>query len=163
MASLGHGISDAVRNHIPVWVDSQVVDLLYEGYKKANGPYPKPTFANNIKKPENWVRKKRVSTSSGWERQYHCKTVQSAQLIVHSPSTDMSANAYVFKVDGEPVAGGKTKLKSVQISTALSKDKTSGRLQDIQFVKFSEEEIIKMRTQMEFGDGFSHLEEERIA
>jgi len=164
MASLGHGISDAVRNHIPVWIDEVLIDLLYEHYKKAGGVLEKPAFRSRIRQSEQWVRKSRRNTSSGYERLYHCKTVQKATLIVHSPPEDMSANGYVFQIDGKPVAGGKTKMKSVQVSTALSRtDKTSVRPQDVVFVKFSEEELQKMRVQAEYGDGLDYFEHEREA
>lgn len=167
MASLGHGISDAVRNHIPVWVDDQVVDLLYTEYKNTGGVLQKDGFSGfraRIKDPKNWVRKSRRQTNSGYERLYACKPVQKATLVVHSPQTDMSANGYVFQVDGKVVAGGKTKLKSVQVDAKVSKnDKTSSRLQDIAFVKFSEEDVRRMRTQMEFGDGYDYFEDERQA
>jgi len=167
MPSLGHGISDAVRNHIPIWVDSQVIDLLYEEYKKSGGTLSKDGyggFGRRIREATDWVRKSRRTTSSGFERKYHCKTCQKATLIVHSPPDDMSANSYVFCIDDKAVAGGKTKLKSTHISSAVSaKDKTTARPQDVQFVKFTEEELRKMRTRMEFGNGFEHLEFEREA
>lgn len=166
MASIGHGISDAVRNHIPVWVDEALVDVLFEEFKKANGTLPKDGrsgFRSRIRESSDWVRKSRKNTSTGFERLYHCKTVQKATLIVHSPPKDDCANGYVFLMDGKPIAGGKTKMKSTHITTALSKDKTSLKPTDVQFVKFSEEELRKMRTQMEFGDGFESLEMEREA
>jgi hypothetical protein len=164
MASIGKGISDAVRNHIPVWIDDAVVNVLYSEYKKANGMLSKEGlsgFKSRIKSASSWVRKSRKSTNTGFERLYHCKTVQKATLIVHSPPKDDSANAYVFMMDGKPIAGGKTKLKSTHVTTALSKDKTSLKAIDVQFVKFSEAELISMRTRMEFGDGFEFLEMER--
>lgn len=167
MASIGHGISDAVRNHIPVWVDDSLVEVLFTEYKKAGGVLSKDGsqgFRSRIRSSSDWVRKSRKTTPSGYERLYHCKTVQKASLIVHSPESDMSANGYVFCIDGKPVAGGKTKLKSVQVSTAISRgDKTSVRPQDVTFVKFSEEELQKMRVQAEYGDGFDYFENEREA
>lgn len=167
MPSLGHGISDAVRNHIPIWVDETLVDILFTEYQKGGGTLKKEGyqgFRSRIRGATDWVRKSRKTTSSGFERLYHCKTVPKATLIVHSPESDQSANGYVFCMDGKPVAGGKTKMKSTHITTALSKnDKTSIKPADVTFVKFSEEELRKMRTQMEFGDGFEHLELERGA
>lgn len=167
MPSIGHGISDAVRNHIPIWVDDQVVDLLYGEYKRTNGILNKEGsggFRARVRDPKNWVRKSRKTTGSGFERFYQCKPVQKASLIVHSPGSDMSANGYVFQIDGKAVVGGKTKMKSTQVSTTLSRgDKSSSRYTDTIFVKFSEEELRKMRTEMEFGDGFEHLELERQA
>lgn len=167
MGSLGHGISEAVRNHIPIWIDDHLVDVLYEEYKKSGGVLNKEGqsgFKRRVRESSSWVRKSRKTTTSGFERLYHCKTVQKASLIVHSPPGDLSANGYVFCVDSKPIAGGKTKLKSVQVSASLSKnDKTTMRAQDVQFVKFSEEELRKMRTEMEFGDGFERLEFEREA
>lgn len=164
MASIGHGISDAVRNHIPVWVDNQLVDVLYSEYQKSGGTLKKDGFngfSYKVKQSSDWVRKSRKNTNSGFERLYHCKTVAKATLIVHSPESDQSANGYVFCIDNKPIAGGKTKLKSTHVTIALSKDKTSVKAHELQFVKFSEEDLRKMRTQMEFGDGFSHLEMER--
>jgi hypothetical protein len=167
MSSLGHGISDAVRNHIPLWIDDSLVDILFDVYAKSNGTLKKDGaygFRRNIREAGNWVRKSRKTTSSGYERLYQCKPVKNATLTVHSPAGDMSANGYVFCIDGKPIAGGKTKLQSTHVTTALSKkDKTSMRPTDVHFVKFSEEELRKMRTEMEFGDGFGHLEMERMA
>lgn len=165
MISLGHGISDAVRNHIPIWVDDSLVDALFTEYKKAGGVLDRQGFRSRIRQSDQWVRKSRKNTSTGYERLYHCKTVQKATLIVHSPVTDMSANGYVFQIDGKAVAGGKTKMKSVQVSTQLSRtDKTSVNPTDVTFVKFSEEELQRMRVQAEFGgDGFDYFENEREA
>jgi|SRR5271166_4072748 len=165
MASLGHGISDAVRNHIPVWVDDPLVEALFTEYKKAGGVLDRTGFRTRIRQSDQWVRKSRKNTSTGFERLYHCKTVQKASLIVHSPATDMSANGYVFSIDGKPVAGGKTKMKSVQVTKQLSKtDKTSVNPSDVTFVKFSEDELQKMRIQAEYGgDGFDYFENERGA
>lgn len=165
MASLGHGISDAVRNHIPVWIDEPLIDTLYEGYKEAGGVLEKYYFRSRIRQSDQWVRKSRRNTSSGYERLYHCKTVQKATLIVHSPPEDMSANGYVFQIDGKPVAGGKTKLKSTHVSTSLSRtDKTSVRPADIVFIRFTEDELQKMRIQSEYGgDGYDYFESERGA
>ncbi len=163
--SIGHGISDAVRNHIKVWVDDALVDVLYDEYKKVGGTLSKDGikgFRYKVQSSSDWIRKSRKTTSSGYERLYHCKTTGKATLTVHSPPGDMSADSYVFCVDGKPVAGGKTKLKSTHVSTSVSsKDKTSVRPSDVTFVKFSEEELRKMKTLMEFGDGFEHLELER--
>jgi hypothetical protein len=159
MASLGHGISDAVRNHIPIWIDNDLIDTLYDQYKQAGGLLSKPAFAIRIRKSSEWVRKSRKNTSSGYERLYRCKTVQKATLIVHSPESDLSANGYVFCIDDKPIAGGKTKLKSTHVTTSLSKsDKTTTRCKDVQYVRFSDEELQRVKTQMEFGDGFEHLE-----
>jgi hypothetical protein len=165
MPSLGHGISDAVRNHIPVWVDDPLIEVLFAEYKKAGGILDRVGFRMRIRVASEWVRKRRHTTPSGWEREYHCKTVQKATLIVHSPESDMSANGYVFYIDGKPVAGGKTKLKSTHVTQAVSRtDKTSVRPQDVVFVKFSEEELQKMRIQSEYGsDGFDYFESEREA
>lgn len=167
MTSIGHGISDAVRAHISLWVDDQVVDLLFDEYKKGGGILNKEGsggFRARVKDSKNWVRKNRRNTSSGFERLYQCKPVLKASLIVHSPSGDDCANGYVFQVDGKAVVGGKTKMKSTHVTTALSKgDKSSSRYTDIIFVKFSEDELRKMRTEMEFGNGFEHLELERQA
>jgi hypothetical protein len=165
MPSIGHGISDAVRNHISIWIDDNLVDVLYNEYTKSGGTLKKEGvqgFRYKVRNASEWVRKSRKTTSSGFERLYRCKTVQKATLIVHSPATDLSANGYVFCMDSKPVAGGKTKLQSTHTTTAVSKkDKTSVRLQDVIFVKFTEEDLRKMRTQMEFGDGFDQLELER--
>ncbi len=164
MATLGHGISEAVRNHIPVWIDDPLIDVLYDHYKQAGGVLDKAHFRSRIRVSAEWVRKSRRNTASGYERLYHCKTVNKATLIVHSPPSDMSANGYVFRIDGKPVAGGKTKLKSVQVSSSISReDKTSVRPQDVVFVTFSEEELLKMRVQAEYGDGFDYFEHEREA
>ena len=100
MASMGHGISDAVRNHIPIWVDNQVVNQMYDVYKQTGGTLNKEGingFRSLVTRSDGWVRKGRSKTTSGWERKYHCKTVQTVTLVVHSPDTDMSANAYVFR------------------------------------------------------------------
>lgn len=165
--SIGHGISDAVRNHLSLWVDEQVVDVLFDEYKKGGGILNKEGsggFRARVKDSKNWVRKSRRNTSSGFERLYQCKPVQKASLVVHSPQEDDRANGYVFQIDGKAVIGGKTKMKSTHVSTVLSKgDKSSARYSDVVFVKFSEEELRKMRTEMEFGDGFGHLEIERQA
>jgi hypothetical protein len=165
MASIGHGISDAVRKHIPVWIDDTLVDVLYEEYKKTGGDLNKDGirgFRYKVKESSDWVRQTRKTTVSGYERPYRCKTIQKVTLIVHSPKSDMSADSYVFCVDGRPVAGGKTKLKSTHVTAAISsKDKTSVRPSDVTFVRFSEAELRKMKTLMEFGDGFEHLELER--
>jgi hypothetical protein len=164
MASLGHGISDAVRNHIPVWVDDQVVNALYTEYKNSGGVVSLPVFRTRIRLASSWVRKSRKTTTTGFERLYHCKTVQKATLIVHSPPGDMSASGYVFHIDDKPIAGGKTKLQSVQVTSAVSKkDKSSVRPYDVQFVKFSEDELRRMRMGMEYGDGFDRFEVERHA
>lgn len=162
MASLGHGISDAVRNHIPVWIDDTLVDTLYNEYQKTLGILSKESFRVRIRSSSDWVRKSRKNTPSGFERLYHCKTVQKATLIVHSPPTDRSADSYVFCMDAKPIAGGKTHLKSVQVTTAISaKDKTSVNQRDVIFIKISDEELRRMRIQMEYGDGFDWLEVER--
>lgn len=166
MASIGHGISDAVRNHIPTWIDDPTLNILYEAYHKAGGVLSRDGvsgFRHRVRESNNWKRKSRKTTASGYERLYQCKIASKATLIVHSPESDMSANSYVFCIDGVPVAGGKTKLKSVQVSTVISKDKTSARPHDVQFVKFTEDELTKMRTEMRFGDGFAQLELERGA
>lgn len=162
MASLGHGISDAVRNHIPIWVDDDLIEPLYEEYKKSGGVLSKSNFKARIRSSSDWVRKSRKNTSSGYERLYHCKTVQKATLIVHSPETDQSADSYLFCIDTKPIGGGKTKLKSIHITTNISKnDKTSVRPQDVIFVKFSAEELQRMKAQIEYGDGFDYFEMER--
>lgn len=164
MSSIGHGISDAVRNHIPVWVDNDLIEVLYPQYVANGGILSKDQFARRVRNASDWVRKSRSKTGSGFERKYHCKTVQKATLIVHSPETDMSANGYAFCIDGKVVAGGRTKLQSTHVSTKVSRtDKTTSRPEAVTFVKFSEEELIKMRTEMEFGDGFQQLEMEREA
>jgi len=164
MASIGHGISDAVRNHIPVWVDDSTIDILFEAYKTSGGILTKEAFTRRMRESSNWVRKSRKNTESGYERLYHCKTMQKATLIVHSPESDLSANSYVFRIDDQPIAGGKTKLKSTHVSKTVSNsDKTSTRPHEVQFVKFTEEELRKMATQMRFGDGFAHLEFDRGA
>lgn len=167
MTSLGHGISDAVRNHIPIWVDDTIVNVLYEAYKGSGGILSKEGtggFRKRVKESKDWVRKSRRTTDTGFERMYRCKTVQKATLIVHSPPGDMSANAYVFCIDDKPIAGGKTKLKSTHVSTQISKtDKTTSKSEDTVFVKFSEEELSAMRVRMEFGDGFDRLELDREA
>lgn len=165
MASIGHGISDAVRNHIPVWVDEDLVNILYPEYKNSGGVLSKEVFHRRLRQSDQWVRKSRRKSGSGsHERLYSCKTVAKASLIVHSPPADKSANGYVFLIDGSPIAGGKTKLQSTHITTAVSKkDKTTIHPRDVIFVKFSDDELRKMRTQMEFGDGFEHLELEREA
>lgn len=168
MPSIGHGISDAVRNHIPTWIDNGLADVLYEKYRKANGiisrGYTKDSFRSVIRNSTTWVRKSRKTTRSGFERLYLCKNIPDATLIVHSPEDDMSANAYVFHIDGEPIAGGKTKLKSTHVSTKIStKDKTSIEPMEITFIKFTKEELRAMKTQMDHGDGFDHLEVEREA
>lgn len=165
MASIGHGISNAVRNHIPIWVDDTLIDTLYQEYNKSGGTIAKDGyggFRRRVKEPSDWVRKSRKNTDSGYERLYHCKTVAKASLIVHSPPGDLSANGYVFCIDGKPIAGGKTKLKSTHVTTAISKnDKTSVKAEELAFVKFSEEELRKMHTQMMFSDGFAYFEAER--
>lgn len=167
MSSLGHGISDAVRNHIPVWVDDSLVDVLYDEYKKTGGTLKKEGyhgFRYCVKQSSDWVRKSRKTTPSGYERLYRCKTVPNATLVVHSPETDLSANAFAFCINGKAVTGGKTKLKSTHVTTALSKgDKATTRQEDVTFVRLSEEELRKMRIQMEYGDGFEHFEFEREA
>lgn len=161
---LGKGISEAVRNHIPIWVDTQLIDCLYTEYKKNSGILSKPAFANRVSNVSDWVRKSRRRTDTGWEREYTCKTVQKVTLLVHSPESEVSATGYVFNIDGVPVAGGKTKLKSVDVSKILSKsDKSTSRMSDVHFTKFTEEELRKMRIQMEYGDGLQHLETQREA
>lgn len=166
--SIGHGISDAVRSHIPVWIDDGLVDILYEESKKINGVISrgstKSTFRTQIRNSSTWVRKSRKTVSDGFDRLYCCKTIPKATLIVHSPKDDMSADFYVFNMNGIPVAGGKTKLKSTHVSNIISsKDKTSAKPADVTFVKFTEEELRRMKTQMEHGDGFSYLEQDRFA
>lgn len=165
MASIGHGISDAVRNHIPVWVDDKLVEALYEEHQKAGGEIGKLGvygFKSKIRSPGAWIRKSRKHAKDGYERLYHCKNVAKAKLIVYSPEDDKSANAYVFYIGDKAVAGGKTKLKSTHITTNVSsKDKTSLNPTDIQFVKFTEEELQTMRIQTEFGGGLDRLEFDR--
>lgn len=164
MPSIGHGISDAVRGHIPIWVDDQLVTILYDEYRRFGGVLSKDNpggFRSRIKNSSDWIRKSRKSNDKGFERTYVCKTVQKASLIVYSPPDDKSANAYVFCVDGHPVAGGKTKLKSTHVSKVLStKDKTTTDVDDVVFVKFTTDELRKMKTQMQFGN-MSFLEIER--
>lgn len=161
MPSIGRGISDAVRNHIPVWVDNQLVDVLHAEYEKKNFRIGKTVFRNQIRDPKNWARRSRMKTNSGYERSYTCKPLTNVTLTVHSPITDKSASGYVFELDNKPISGGKTQLKSTHITTALSKgDKTSTKHDPI-FIKFTAEELESMRVRDKFGDGFDHLEDER--
>lgn len=160
MPSLGKGISDAVRAHISIWVDTALTDALYQEYQKSGGNTVKTTFNTYVKTPETWVRKSRKNNTNGYERLYQCKQIPKATLIVYSPPTDDCANAYLFCVDNKPIAGGKTKLKSTHLTNAIStKDKTSLRPQDVVFVKLTEEEIRAFNTKLIFGDGFDRLEE----
>jgi hypothetical protein len=167
MASIGHGISDAVRNHIPVWVDDALIDVLYAEYQKGGGVLKRDGvsgFRYRIRQSADWVRKSRKTTSTGFERLYHCKTVQKATLVVHSPANDESANAYVFYMDGKAVAGGRTKLKSTHITSAVStKDKTTVKPTEVAYVKLSDVELRRMNTQLEHGSGLEMLEFEREA
>jgi len=66
--SLGHGISDAVRNHIPVWVDSDLVKTLHDEYKKAGGPLTEAQFKTRIASSVEWGRNCRKDTDTGYER-----------------------------------------------------------------------------------------------
>lgn len=166
MASIGHGISDAVRNHIAVWVDDSIVDALYEEYNKAGGILKKDGtsgFRYRIRQAGSWVRKSRSNNyPTGFERLYHCKTVQKATLTVVSPASDDSATAYLFHIDGKPIAGGRTKLKSTHVSKVISaKDKTGTKASDTVYVKFTEEELRKMSMQMKLGGGLEYYELER--
>lgn len=170
MSSIGHGISDAVRNHIPLWVDNQLVDTLYDTYTNSN-EYKKSNaigkegvngFRRRVSNAKEWKRVKRKSSNSGWERHYVCKSVKNATLIVHSPETDMSADSYLFLIDNQPIGGGKTKLKSTHTTSSIStKDKTSIRQQDVQFVRLTEDELLRMKIEHQFGDGFGWLEHSR--
>lgn len=164
MPSIGHGISDAVRNHIPIWVDPNVANLLYDEYKNdaTNKPIKSETFRSIINKPDAWVRTGRKKTSTGFERHYSCKSIGKVSLIVHSPPEDKSANGYAFYIGKTPVAGGKTKLQSTHVSIKVSsKDKTSSRYEDAVFIQFTKEELEAMSTIDRFGDGLSRLETER--
>jgi hypothetical protein len=164
MVTIGHGVSDAVRNHISIWIDDAMIDSLYAAYKESGGKLNKSSFCIRIRQPKEWVRRSRSKTSSGYERVYRCKTVEKATIIVHSPASDMSANGYVLCIDGTAVGGGKTNMKSTRITNALSKsDKSTTSLTKVQYVRFSEAELQTFRIQMEYGDGFHSLDMDREA
>lgn len=162
MPSLGNGISDAVRNHISIWVDDDLITIIYKDYVASGGVLSQPAFTLRMRNSAEWVRKSRKNTSTGYERLYHCKSVKKATLIVHSPPADDKATSYIFYIENKPVAGGKTKLSSTHVTKTVSKkDKTTVVPHEVAFVKFSEEELRKMRTQAEYGDGYDHFEFER--
>jgi hypothetical protein len=138
MAS-GHGVSEAVRNHIKVWVTEDVVNAI-----------KRPAYL--LRDSKAWKRKARRNspTGFGFEREYYCEGVSDAvKLIVHSPESDYSADRYVFMVGDKAVAGGKTKLQSVMHSSAVSSDKT--KIEKDSFTALSAAELEKISVNMTFG------------
>lgn len=143
-------------------MDDSLVDSLHNHYVQSGGVLSKASFSTRIRDSKDWVRKSRRQTNTGYERLYRCKTVQKATLIVHSPDTDMSANAYVFCIDEKPIRGGKTKMKSAQVTKALSKqDKTTVEAYNMAYITLSEKEIESIKVKMDHGDIFMGLEIER--
>lgn len=150
MAATGHGVSAAVRNHIAVWVSPAVSNAVGKPH-------------STLSKSSSWKRVARRNSPSGYgyEREFRCEGVPKVKLIVHSPESDYTADSYVFLVNDKPVAGGKTSLKSVHTTTAISIDKT--KVTDkAEFTAMSAEELDKIQVNLSYGKGsYAFLELER--
>lgn len=154
----GKGISESVRNHVSTWVDDGLMDLIYPEYQKTGGKVLKGDLKLRMKRSEDWKRDNRKKCANGYNREYHSDSITGGKsgkikLIVHSPTSDYSADSYVFMVDGKAVAGGKTKLKSVLYSKAVQDKKVETE----SFVKFTPAELQQIEAKMIYGDGLDSL------
>lgn len=160
MPSSGHGVSEAVRNHIHTWITDEVASAIYEVSTYTSKSLPH--FAMNLRTSKNWKRVARRRRTGGFEREFHNAGIPASAdvaLYVHSPASDYSADAYLIKVKGKLIAGGKTKLQSVFNSTITSRDKTE--LTTPKFVPFTQAQLAAAQVRYEYGDGFDQLEVER--
>lgn len=137
----GHGISQAVRNHIPIWINEQVAHRLFLAVQKLDGKVNELVFKAGVRNPENWKRTTRILIESEYRRWFRCETHEKLGLVVISSLDDQSANGYVITVDNKIAANGFTKLQSVNSTDKLSKDKTQVTPE---FAEATEQEIKEM-------------------
>ena len=167
MGASGHGVSASVRNHVSTWVSDETLSTkLYDEYCAVQGNKPKDTkeaFSRKLKSSAQWKRKSRSRSKSGWERTYVHDSIpeNTVKLVVHSPESDFSADSYLFFVKNKPVAGGKTKLKSVFYSTAVKDKVETDKVETEVYTKFTPKELEAIEGKLKYGDGFASLFSER--
>jgi hypothetical protein len=154
----GKGISEAVRQTIPEWMDTETVNLLTEASPALRG--------YTLRDSKSWVRKVRRGNETGHTRTYRNNAAPSSvnlDLEVRSNRKDDQIQYFAFRVGGKFITGGDCKVASVfasanspnqaRVTEKAEKKSTVRRL--------SQAEIDRINVQSEFGDGFDRLFDER--
>jgi hypothetical protein len=179
--AIGKGISEAVRQTVLEWLDSETIKKIAAEANKALKT--ERIWTTDMMDEKAWVRKVRRGDGVGFTRTYRCNGLPSAanvELEVRSNKPDTRINYYAFKVNGKFVAGGFSDVASVNVSSdrpnvaKVGATAAHGNVlstpSGIQtkvgsFRRLSETELQKLNIQAEFSveETFDRLFEDRDA
>lgn len=162
------GISDAVRQAIPIWVTNDLIDRLFVEYRKISKDVSIGTFGVRVAQADAWKRYRRGNDpkGDGFFRTYYCQAFGSGptakglvNLEVLTNREDTQIKYVMFKVNGQTVYGGACNVPSTffpklgytpTLTDTFSQPK-AGVPATAAFIPFTEKQLQKLATQYEFG------------
>jgi hypothetical protein len=173
--AIGKGISEAVRNTVLEWLDSDTVTRITKEAKKKD---PDFYYGDLICDNKAWVRKSRRKSPTGHSRSYRCNLISGTdlELEVRSNPPDTRITYYAFKVNGKFITGGQSDVASVNVysdkpnvakvgatahASAVGTLESGVKTKIGGFRRLSEDEINKLNAQIESESTFDRLFEER--
>lgn len=165
----GKGISQAVRDTIPDWMDDETADLIL-----AELPRSGRSARWDLRNRENWIRnQRRKDPGGGFRRTFDNKAIREGsypnfvEIEVKTNSSDSMINYFAIKVNGKFVAGGDCRVASVFSGRASRSQDTAKytypppcnrgiKLEQPKFRRFTQEEINQINDSIAvFDDEFS--------
>jgi hypothetical protein len=151
MPASGKGISEAVRQIMPQWLDNETI----AGLSKKDSSIT----ASRVKDFKSWVRvvRRKSDTGTGYIRLYKCNTVPDStnlELEIRTSTKDSEIQYFAFKVNGKYVSGGDCRVHSVYSSAQAQ---NTARIEPAKttetkgYKRFSQADLDKLNLQVTYN------------
>jgi hypothetical protein len=157
--SLGHGISDSVRDCISSWMTDKVINLLYE---EAKPTISKWNFGNKLRSSSEWKRisRRRSDKVGVWSRSYYSKLLGKNQVglivLTNKKSSTKEEDMYIeyvtITLKGKVIGGGKVSVPSVKLSQKNKQVNIEDFKSESLFTEFTASELANINSEIEYGE-----------